>query len=313
VKAIRIDAPGDPSVLCVTDIDRPSPPPGDELVEVAYAGVNFADIALRRGELKIPLPCVPGLEGAGHTEDGTPVSWAPVLGAAALGSYAQYVSVPAAQLLPLPDDIPLRTAAAVTLQGLTACYLAQDVVAVGPGVTVLVHAAAGGTGSLTVQWLKRLGATVIGVVSSRTKAAVALECGADHVIVGSFVKETLRLTGGRGVDYIIDGVGATFRDDLAAVRTRGTICVFGQAGGFPQAFNPLELMARSVAVRGGYLVNFLRDRDEVLGKADAVWDGVRNGWLKPPTVREFGLEGASGAHSLLESRGSTGKLLLRVR
>jgi NADPH:quinone reductase len=235
---------------------------------------------------------------------------------ASVGSYAELALVEQEQALPLPEDIPLEVAAAVTLQGLTAHYLVHDITPVGPGTTVLVHAGAGGTGRMVVQWSHALGATVVATVGSTEKTKVALEAGADHVIVYTtqdFADEGRRLTDGRGIDYVVDGVVAgTFRDNLRAVADRGHICVFGRAGGVPEPFSPMELMQRSISVTGGYMSNFLRDRAEVLRKADDVWRGVREGWLAPHIHAVLPLAEASAAHRLLEGRETVGKLVLEV-
>ncbi|MCF2532541.1 quinone oxidoreductase family protein [Yinghuangia soli] len=320
-------AAGDPSVLEFRGgaaSEAPVPGPGEVLVETAYAGVNFADVFMRRGASATGFPFVPGVEGAGvitgigpgieGLAPGDRVAWAPVKRASHVGSYADLTVVGAEQAVPVPDDISLETAAAVLLQGLTAHYLVHDQHPIAPGTTVLVHAGAGGTGRLTVSWLKHLGATVFATVGSPAKAEVAAKAGADHVIdytAHDFAAEILRLTGGRGVDYIVDGVGAgTFRGNLKAVADRGRICVFGQASGTPEAFSPMELVWRSITVSGGYMTNFLRDRDEVLRKAADVWQGVREGWSAPLVHDVLPLAQAAEAHRLLESRGTVGKLVL---
>jgi NADPH2:quinone reductase len=166
-------------------------------------------------------------------------------------------------------------------------------------------------------WLKHLGATVLGTVSTEDKALAATAAGLDHAIVLATsedpVPEVLRLTDGRGVDYIVDGVaGPMFRRDLAMVAERGRICVFGRAGGLPAAFSPLELLEKSVTVAGGFMTNFLRSRDEVLRKASDVWGGVRDGWLVPRVHATVPLEEAAEAHRMLESRATIGKLVLSV-
>jgi NADPH2:quinone reductase len=327
MRAVVVREPGGPSVLALEHSAPPTVGPGAALVAVVAAGVNFADVVMRRGETQLPLPFIPGVEGSGRVVDvgpgvsevrvGDRVSWAPVKAGAAVGSYASLVCVPEVELLPLPEDVSFDVAAAITLQGLTAHYLANDQVAVGPETTVLVRAAAGGTGALAVQWLKHLGATVIGTVSTQEKAVVAAAAGVDHPIVVSAnvdpVPEVFELTGGRGVDYIVDGVaGPMFRRNLAMVADRGRICVFGRAGGFPEPFSPLELLERSATVAGAMMTNFLRSRDEVLRKIDDVWCGVREGWLVPRVHATFPLADAAEAHRLLEGRATTGKLVLTV-
>lgn len=327
MRSIVVEQAGGPEVLVVREAARPVPQSGQVLVRVAAAGVNYADVMMRGGRTAAPFPLTPGVEGAGTVEEigpgvtgvavGDRVAWSPVAGAGGWGSYAEYACVAAAQLMPVPDDIGLHTAATVILQGLTAHYLAKEQYPVGPGTVVLVHAAAGGTGQVAVRWLKHLGATVIGTVSTDEKAALARAAGVDHVIrytEGDFAKAAVDLTDGQGVHYVVDGVGgSTFRANLAAVRPRGHICVFGQAGGVPEPFSPMELIPKSITVAGGYMTNFLRTRDEVLAKADAVWSGVREGWLAPDPAAVFALDSAADAHARLESRASTGKLILAVR
>jgi NADPH2:quinone reductase len=325
--AIVVREPGGPGVLVAEHRTAPVPGPGEALVAVAEAGVNFADVVMRSGDTRIPTPFVPGVEGSGRVvavgddvtevRAGDRVSWAPVKDGAAVGSYAEFVCVPEFELLPLPDDVSFELAAAVTLQGLTAHYLATEQVPVGPATTAVVHAAAGGTGGMTVQWLRHLGATVIGTVSTAEKARVAASLGADHVIVLGEgvdpVPEVLRLTGGRGADYVVDGVtGPDFRRNLAMIADRGRVCVFGRAGGLPEPFSPLELVDRSATVAGAKMTNFLRSREEVLRKIGDVWTGVREGWLAPRIHATLPLTRAAEAHRLIESRATAGKLLLRV-
>ncbi|MCU1375381.1 MAG: quinone oxidoreductase, partial [Actinomycetia bacterium] len=220
MRAIVVDEPGGPEVLRLREVPDPEPGPGQVLVRVEAAGVNFADLVMRQGTTRTPFPLTPGLEGAGVVEavgpgvddarPGDRVAWAPVKGASTIGAYAELAVIGAGQALPVPGDLPLEVAAALPLQGLTAHYLATEQVPIGPDTTVLVHAAAGGTGRLVVQWCKHLGATVLATVSTEAKAAVATEAGADHVIRYDeldFVAEVKRLTDGRGADYIVDGVG----------------------------------------------------------------------------------------------------------
>jgi NADPH2:quinone reductase len=326
VRAIVVGEPGGPEVLRLQELPEPEPGPGQVRVRVEAAGVNFADVVMRQGMTRTPFPLTPGLEGAGvvdatgegvETKVGDRIAWAPVKGSSAIGAYAELAVIDEAQALPVPDDLDLTMAAALPLQGLTAHYLATEQVAVGPGTTVLVHAAAGGTGRLAVQWCHHLGATVLATVSTEAKADVARRAGADHVIrydEVDFVDEVKRLTGGRGADYIVDGVGrTTFTKDLKAIAERGRIVVFGMASGPPEPFNPLDLMFRSIVVAGGSMTMFLRDRPEVLAKAADVWRGVAEGWLDQHVHAVLPLEQAAEAHRLLAGRDTTGKLLLSCR
>ncbi|HTJ64864.1 MAG TPA: quinone oxidoreductase [Alphaproteobacteria bacterium] len=323
MRSIRVTEIGEADVLKVATVPVPQPAPGEALVKVAYAGVNFADVWMRRGAIgaAMPVPFTPGLEAAGtvtavgedvtDVKPGDRVAWCPIPGA-----YAEYQAVHAAQLIPLPDGIPFDKAAATILQGLTAHYLVHEEYKIVPGTNVLVHAAAGGMGLLLIQWLKHLGARVIGTVSSDEKAAIAKATGADEAIVYTrqdFAEEAQRLTGGRGVDYIIDGVGqTTFLKNLDAVRVRGTICVFGHASGPAEPFQPFLLMPKSITLAGGMMHNFLQTRDDLLRRAGDVFQGLSEGWLDVHVDRVFPLEQAAEAHLRLENRESVGKLLLEI-
>ena len=327
MRAISIQETGPPSVLRVRELDAPRPGPGEARVRVVAAGVNFADVVMRSGRIPSPLPMVPGVEGAGIVEAlgegvtdvsvGDRVAWAPVMGAGAvLGSYAEFENVSTDGLVPVPDAVPLETAAAVVLQGLTAHYLVHDKVRIGAGTRVVVHAAAGGMGLLLCRWLKRLGAHVMGTVSTAEKAEHARDAGADETILYTeedFAARVLELTGGAGADYVIDGVGqTTFRKNLECLAVQGHVCLYGMASGPPDPISPLELLPKALSISGGMMTNFLRTREEVLRKGAEVFDGVEAGWLAPPRVTAFALEEAAEAHTLLEGRGSSGKLVLQV-
>jgi NADPH2:quinone reductase len=323
MRAVRVAEIGETGVLKPANIPVPQPGPGEALVRVAYAGVNFADVWMRRGAVgaAMPVPFTPGLEAAGVVASvgegvadiavGDRVTWCPIPGA-----YAEYQSVHASQLIPLPADIGFDIAAAAILQGLTAHYLVYEEYKITPGTTVLVHAAAGGMGLLLIQWLKHLGARVIGTVSTQAKAATAREAGADHVIVYTeqdFAVEAQALTGGRGVDYIIDGVGqTTFLKNLDAVRVRGTICIFGHSSGPAEPFQPFLLMPKCITLAGGMMHNFLQTREDLLRRSADVFQGLREGWLDVTIDRVFPLDQAAEANARLENRGSVGKLLLKV-
>lgn len=324
MKAIRATRAGDPSVLQLEDIPQPKPGAGEALVRVHVAGVNFADIYMRNGaaRLPIPFPFTPGIEGAGIVEAlgegvsevkaGDRVAYATM----SIGSYAEYHAVKAAQLAPLPKELSYEEGAAVILQGLTAHYLLHEFYPVKRGSTVLVHAAAGGMGLILIQWLKHLGAVAIGTVSTEAKAKVARDSGADHVInytTQDFAEEAKKITGGKGVDYIIDGVGkTTFTKNLDALRNRGWATVYGMASGPAEPVVPNSLMTKALTISGGSLFNFMVTRDELLGRARDVFTGVREGWLKLHIDRSFPLVQAAEAHRLLETRQTTGKLILNT-
>jgi len=332
MKAIRLHHTGPADVLELEDIPLPKPGPGEALVRIRAAGLNFADIYMRNGSYPAPisLPFTPGLEGAGVVEAvGEGVAEASDEGASSVrpgdrvsylalqyGAYADYQIVKANHLIPLPPDISFETAAAITLQGMTAHALVYENYPVKPGVAVLVHAAAGGMGLLLVQWLKHLGACVIGTVSTEEKAQAAREAGAHHAILytrDDFASETKRLTNGKGADYIIDGVGkSTFSRDLDAVSTRGHITLYGWSSGAPDSILPAALMAKSIAISGGGLGNFINTHEEIRSRARAVFEGVQAGWLKPRVDRVFPLAQAAEAHRLLENRQTIGKLVLAI-
>jgi len=323
MKAIRATQAGGPNVLKLEDVPQPKPGPGEALVRNHAAGVNFADIYYRNGSARVPtpFPFTPGIEGAGVVEAvGEGVSEVKtgdrVAYAGGLGSYAEYQVMKGMQLAPLPAEMSFEHGAAVILQGLTAHYLLHEFYPIKHGSTVLVHAAAGGMGLLLVQWLKHMGAVAIGTVSAEAKAKSAREAGAAHVInytTQDFVEEAKKITGGKGVDYIIDGVGkTTFLKNLDALRHRGWATIYGMASGPAEAVVPNSLMMKALTISGGSLFNFITTREELLGRARDVFAGVREGWLKLHIDRTLPLAEASEAHRLLESRQTTGKLILKV-
>jgi NADPH2:quinone reductase len=324
MKAMRVTQAGDPGVLQLQDIPQPKPGPGEALVRVHVVGVNYADVYMRNGaaRMPVPFPFTPGIEGAGTVEavgegvtevkPGDRVAYATI----GLGSYAEYHVVKAAQLAPLPKDVSFEDGAAAILQGMTAHYLLFEFYPIQRGSTVLVHAAAGGMGLILVQWLKHLGAVAIGTVSTEEKAKVAREAGADHVILYTkqdFAEEAKKLTGGRGVDYIIDGVAkTTFTKNLEALRNRGWATVFGMASGPADPVVPNSLMTKSLTISGGALFNYITTRGELLRRANDVFSGLHEGWLKLRISRVLPLAEAPEAHRLLESRATVGKLILKT-
>jgi NADPH2:quinone reductase len=322
MNAIRISAYGDASVLKLTDTEpNPKPGPGQVLVKIHAAGVNFVDIYQRRGTYPVALPFVPGLEASGVVEacDDRVTSVRPgdrVAYTGHLGSYSEYTVIDADKLIPLPGELTFEQGAAFPLQGMTAHYLTHDFRRPGPGDTVLVHAAAGGVGLLLVQWAKHFGATVIGTVSTEQKARAAKAAGADHVILYTeqdFVSETKRLTHGRGAQLILDGVArSTFPGDLEAAALHGHVVVFGAASGPAEPVSPNALMPKSISLSGGSLVNFTATREDLLRRSGDVLRGIREGWLKLRIDHVFPLAEAEKAHQLLERRQSMGKIVLKV-
>ncbi len=319
MKAISVHQFGGPEVLKLEEVDIGKPGAGQALVRITNAGVNFVDIYIRRGAFSTPLPYIPGWEGAGVVESvGEGVTSVKPGDRVAYvhepGTYAEKSIVQADSLIPLPDGLSFEQAAAFPLQGMTAHYLIHAFRQPKAGDVVLIHAAAGGMGLLLVQWARKLGAKVIGTVSTEAKAKAALEAGAHEVILYSkadFVKETKRLTNGHGADLIIDGVGkTTFTGNLEAAALRGHIVIFGAASGPADPILPNALMERSLSVSGGSLKNFILTRAEMLQRAKAVMEGLQQGWLKLRIDQVLPLKQASDAHRLLESRQTIGKVLL---
>jgi NADPH2:quinone reductase len=321
MKAICVSETGDASVLKFQDIPQPIPGKGEAGIRIKYAGVNFIDTYIRSGYYKRPLPLTLGMEASGIVESvgegvdevgvGDRVAYAGYLGA-----YAEYSIVKAEHLIPLPQDISFEKGAAFPLQGMTAHYLTHEFHRIIATDTVLIHAAAGGVGLNLVQWVKHMGAKVIGTVSTLEKAVIAREAGADDIILYTmedFVEQVMQLTDGKGVDYIIDGVGkTTFMKDLEAVRVRGHVCLFGSSSGACGPMVPNSLMPRAVTVSGGTLWSFMATRDELLRRADDVIEGIRDGWLKINIGSIYDLQDAAQAHRALEGRKTHGKILLKV-
>jgi NADPH2:quinone reductase len=265
------------------------------------------------------VPFTPGVEAAGVVESvGDDVPWVKpgdrVAYTGEPGAYAEASLVRADRLIILPDDISFEQGAAFPLQGVTAHYLIHEFKLPGPGDFVLIHAAAGGVGLHLVQWAKHLGANVIGTVSTEEKARIARDAGADHVILYTkqdFAIETRRLTKGRGADLIIDGVGkSTFKGDVDTVAIRGQIIMFGATSGPADPISPNALMGRSISISGGSLSNFISTREELLHRASEVIQGIQEGWLRLKIDRILDLSEAAEAHRMLESRETSGKILL---
>jgi NADPH2:quinone reductase len=319
VKGIVVTANGDASVLKLDNISPAAPGPGQALVRVHAAGLNYIDIYQREGKYPTPLPYTPGLEAAGVVEAiGEGVTEAKVGDRVAyngeLGAYAELALVKSQNLIPLPDELSFVQGAAFPLQGMTAHYLLHEFRKPEPGMFVLVHAAAGGMGLLLSQWLKHKGAVVIGTTSSADKAAQAKEAGCDYVInytSQDFVKEVNRITDDKGCPIVIDGVGkSTFPGSMAAASKRGSVIIFGSASGSADPIGPNDLQKKSLTISGGSLFNYLDNRDELLRRSGDVLHGIKEGWLKLNISAVMPLAKASEAHKLLESRKSTGKIIL---
>ncbi|HEX2143105.1 MAG TPA: quinone oxidoreductase [Glycomyces sp.] len=318
MKAIVVEQTGGPGVMRLLEGEDPGPRPGQIAVRVAAAGVNFIDVYHRVGLYGLPLPFTPGLEGGGYVAAvgegvsgfavGDEVAWKNVP-----GSYADLVLGDAAEFVPVPEKVAVETAAAVILQGLTAHYLCNAVYDVQEGDTVIVHAAAGGMGLLLTQMVKLKGGTVVGTVSTDAKAELARQNGVDHVLrYEGFGAKARELTGGDGVAAVFDGVGkSTFDEGLAALRRRGVMALFGQASGPVPPVDPQALnKGGSLVLTRPTLHDFTATREEYLWRAREVFQMIEDDNLLVRVGETFRLEEAPEAHQALESRKTTGKLLL---
>lgn len=320
MKAIQFTQTGGPEVLTFADLPTPSPKAGDALIRLTAIGVNYIDTYHRSGLYPVPLPFVPGSEGAGVIEQlGDGVSGLTVgqrvAYSAGPGSYAEYAVVPADKLVPIPDGLTDQQAAAALLQGMTAHYLAYTTYPIRPGDTVLIHAGAGGVGLLLTQMARMRGARVITTVSTGEKAQLSRENGADEVILYTqtdFADEVKKLTGGQGVQAVYDSVGqSTFEGSLNCLRPLGTMVSFGNASGAVAPFAPAVLMAKgSLLFTRPSLNHYILTRSALLERAGAVFNWIATGKLTLLIQPPYALADAAQAHRDLESRGTTGKLLL---
>jgi NADPH2:quinone reductase len=318
VHAIRVSKLGGPEVLEYVEVDRPKPGAGQALVRVEAIGVNFIDCYHRTGVYKLPLPLTPGSEAAGVVEEvgpgvsavrkGDRVAYAMVPGA-----YAEYTVVPAEKLVKVPPSIDLRAAAAVMLQGMTAHYLTTSTYTLRSGDTALVQAAAGGAGGLLVQIAKKKGARVFGTAST-SKLQIVRDHGADVVI--DYTKEdfesvVMKATDGKGVNVVYDSVGkTTFDKSLNCVGLRGLLALFGQSSGLVPPFDPMRLAKNGAFLTRPSLGHYTTTRDELLWRANEIFDMIASGALKVRIDREVKLSKAADAHRALEARETIGKVLL---
>ena len=320
MKTLHVREPGGPDAMELVDVPTPAPGPNQALVRIAASGVNFIDVYFRTGLYKADLPVALGSEAAGTVEAvGKDVTFvAPgdrVAYAMVRGSYAEYALVPEAQLVKLPETVDFQSAAAALLQGMTAHYLTHSTFPLTAGQTCLVHAAAGGTGRLIAQMAKARGARVLGTVSSEEKAVVAAAAGVDHSIdytQTSFDAEVSRITAGDGVDVVYDSVGrTTFEKSMACLRPRGMLVLFGQSSGPVPPMDPQVLNTRgSIFLTRPSLAHYLLTREELLWRSGDVLAALEGGTLNLRIDRTYPLATAANAHRDLESRRSTGKLLL---
>ena len=320
MKAIRVKALGGPEVLTLEDIPDPKPAPGEAVVKLEAAGLNYIDVYYRTGLYKAQLPITLGVEGGGVvTEVGPNVTEVKagdrVAYSGVLGSYAQFAAVPAARLVKLPEGLDGKMGAAAMLQGMTAHYLSHATYPLKPGDWCLVHAAAGGVGLLLCQMAKMRGARVIGTVSTEAKAKLAREAGADEVILYTtqdFEAEVKRITGGAGVPVVYDSVGkTTFDKSLNCLAPRGVMVLYGQSSGPVPSLDPAILNQKgSLFLTRPSLVHHTATRQELLQRSGDVLGWIKAGKLKLRIDLTLPLAQAADAHRQLEGRQTTGKVLL---
>jgi NADPH2:quinone reductase len=324
MRAVVVHETGGPEVLETRDLPSPEAGPGELRVDVAAAGVNFVDVYYRTGAYPLPTPFIVGLEGAGVVSavgsgvtgfrQGDHVAWAMVPGA----GYAEQVIVPAARAVPVPAGIDDQTAGAVLLQGLTAQYLTRSTYPARPGETALVQAAAGGVGLLLTQVLSSRDVRVIATTSTQSKAALALQAGADEVIRydrEDVATEVSRLTDARGVDVVYDGVGqSTFKGSIDSLRPRGMLVSYGSASGKVAPVDPQLLQSKgSLFFTRPTLGNYVADRDELLERSRELFGWVASGELSVRVGARYTVDQARQAHEDLENRRTTGKSLIIPR
>lgn len=320
MKAIVIHKTGGPDAMQYQETALPTPAAGQALVRLHASGVNYIDVYFRTGLYPAEPPFIPGMEGAGvveaigegvtHVSVGDRVAYA-----MQRGSYAEFTCVPGWQLVPLPAELTFEQGAASMLQGMTAHYLSHSTCPLKKGNTAIVHAAAGGVGLLLIQMAKMLGARVIGTTSTAEKAAKAKAAGADEVILYTeqdFAAEARKLTGGKGVDVVYDSVGAsTFEKSIDSLRPRGLMVSYGNASGPVPPVAPLLLNQKgSLFLTRPTLAHHCVDRDELMWRAGDVLNWVRSGALQLQIEKTYPLSQAAQAHIDLESRRTSGKLLL---
>ncbi|QUG84938.1 quinone oxidoreductase family protein [Bacillus nitratireducens] len=319
MKALCFETFGDANVLHYKEIPDPIINPNEILVRMQAIGLNFADIYRRRGDYHLAgnPPYILGYEGAGIVEKvganvttinpGDRVAFADVP-----FSNAELVAVPSEKAITLPDSISFETAASVLLQGLTAHYLTKDSYQIKQGEIALVHAAAGGVGQLLIQMIKRQGGKVIGLTSSKEKAQIATLAGADYVFLYTEAWHTnvLEMTNGAGVNVVYESVGSTLEESFKATKVGGTVVFYGMAGGNPTPVDPRMLMDTSKTLTGGDLWNVLTTYEERKQRSTQLFDWITAGELNIASPTTFALQDGALAHELLESRKSTGKILL---
>jgi len=320
MKAIQVKRTGGPEVLELAELAVPEAKGNEAVVKLTAAGVNFIDVYYREGRYKAVLPFVPGQEGAGQISSVGPDVKQLKVGdrvayTAIMGSYAEYAVVPEDRLVKIPQGVSYQQAAGAMLQGMTAHYLSHDTYPLKKGETALVHAAAGGVGLLLVQMAKNIGARVIGTVSTEEKAKLARDAGADDIILytqSDFEIETRKLTDGHGVDVVYDSVGkTTFEKGLNVLRPCGYMVLFGGSSGAVPPFDLIQLSQKgSLYVTRPTLAHYIATREDLERRSGDVFGMIAAGKLKLRIDHTYPLKDAAQAHRDLESRKTTGKLLL---
>ena len=319
MRAIQVSRHGGPEVLDIADVPVPVAGVTDVVVRTEAIGVNFIDTYFRSGLYRRETPFVSGQEGCGVIVEvgsavddlavGDRVAWA-----SAPGSYAEFVAVPAAIAVPVPDGVSAPVAASALLQGITAQYLLESVYKPEPGETILVHAGAGGVGLALTQLATAAGVRVLSTVSTGAKAQISRDAGAAEALpyTDDLAERVRELTDGIGVAAVYDGVGkTTFESSLASLRVRGTLALFGAASGPVPPFDPQRLNAMgSLVLTRPSLVHFTRDRAELLWRAGAVFDAIADGILTVRIGATYPLDRAADAHTDLEARKTTGSIVL---
>jgi NADPH:quinone reductase len=318
MKQVLVSKTGGPEVLEIVSVDVPLLRRGEVLVEVEAAGINYIDVYQRNGAVDSQSGSfVPGFEGVGtirkrglgvlSLEIGTRVAWIN-----APGSYAEQIALPAEQAIVIPESFTVDEA--MLFQGVTAQYLLAEYREIKPGDIVLVHSAAGGVGQFLIQWLKRLGAVLIGTASTEEKLQTVRALGADYVINygdGQFLDAVLEITKGRGVDVAFDAVGATtFASTVKALAPRGIAVAYGQASGVAPDVQIYPLILKGARVAGASIFTYIQDPAEMQRRAAELICGIEEGWLSALKTTHFPLHEAAAAHRSIESRGTQGKLAL---
>ncbi|KAK3157135.1 hypothetical protein QOZ80_2AG0116640 [Eleusine coracana subsp. coracana] len=320
VKAIRVHKLGGPEVLILEEVEVGEPNEGEIRIKNKAIGVNYVDVYYRTGLHRAPLPFIPGKEAIGVVSAVGPgvtsIEVGDIVGYAdnPMGSYAEEQIIPADVAIPIPPAMDYKTAASILLKGMTAYVLVLKAFKVQSGHTVLVHAAAGGVGSLLCQWAHALGATVIGTVSTEEKAIQATKDGCHHVIVYTeedFVARVAEITSGKGVDVVYDAVGRdTFQGSLACLMPRGCMVSYGQSSGRPDPISVSKLAPKSLVLARPGLMHYTTTRDELLQAAGEVFAAVAAGVLHVRVNHVYPLSEAARAHTDLEARRTCGSIVL---